>query len=120
MLRKFIVRNFVLYKNFKLFGKTYNMLRASRIMFPSFLAGSILSIIFFHLILVKLLILVYLSTLVWVGFDLKGVGYFKLYPVKWEELDDEQKYQWGMINQLDLSSEQFQEWVKIKKHWKFI
>ena len=113
-MRKFIVKNFVLYKNFTLFGKTFNMLRASRIMFPSFLIGAILSVVFFHLLWVKVLILLYLSFLVWIGFDLYGIGYFKLFPVKWGELDDEQKYQWGMINSENFTLSQFKEWLKLR------
>lgn len=115
MIRNFIIKNFVLYKNFNLFGKTFNMLRASRIMFPSFLFGAILSTVFFHLLWVKIIILMYLLLLVWVGFDLMGIGYFKLFPVKWEELDINQKYQWGIINSNNLTTEQFHEWLDIVK-----
>lgn len=54
----------------------------------------------------------YLMLLWWIGFNFFNIGYFTLFPIKWEELDEEQKYQYG-FNSDKLSDTQFEEWISI-------
>jgi hypothetical protein len=43
--------------------------------------------------------LMFLSLIeIWIGFSWFGLGYFNLFPLKWTELDNEQKIQYGNIN----------------------
>lgn len=59
------------------------------------------------------------------GFDLRGYGYFSRYPVKWKELDDEQKWYYGqaamsgqLTKRLKFSSYQMSEWMGINNRFK--
>ena len=113
-MRKLIVKNFVLLAEFKLFGKTISYLRAARIMMPSFIIGFIL-LNNIDNAFIKALIFIYFLLLIWIGFDWMGVGYFKLFPVKWNELDILQKYHWGKIDPKKLSAIEYKEWLLIKE-----
>ena len=56
------------------------------------------------------------------GFPLFGFSYFEKYPVKWEELEDEeQKWYYGVVatyatlrKKVPFTPEQFEEWAKIR------
>lgn len=108
-LRQFLVKNFVLDYTFNLFGKIYNAPRASRIIFPLFVITGIANIlnddfptpnglVWFLYFLVALALFF-------------GFVYFRLFPAKWEELDDFQKYQYGIFKKL--TPKQHKEWIKI-------
>jgi len=110
-IRKFIVKQFALGCTFKLFGKQIRMLRCSRIMFPYF----ILWIFSQHYVpeyIFCLLTALWVFQL-WIGFNWFGFGYFEIWPVKFEELDDEQKIQFGIIKANELTKEQLEELEKL-------
>jgi hypothetical protein len=46
-----------------------------------------------------------------------GFVYFRFFPVKWEELDEFQKLQYGMFPYANLTEEQRKEWSKIYKKY---
>jgi len=50
----------------------------------------------------------------WVGFDWFGLGYFQLWPVKWEELADTQKLAYSFHEKL--TNEQQEELDVIKSN----
>jgi hypothetical protein len=54
-----------------------------------------------------------LVLLVWSGFDWFGAGYFAIWPVRFDELDDFQKYTFSRVNFHELTEEQAEEVVKI-------
>jgi hypothetical protein len=62
------------------------------------------------------------TPLVWVLYALLatslffGFVYFRFYPAKWEELDDYQKFQYGIFKASELSREQYNEWLNISNH----
>lgn len=119
-LRFFLVRNFALGYTTKMFGKYWSYPRAARITFPIFVVTG-----FVHVTnpnwpipsLLGLLLFLLTAGCIWVGFPKLplwfGHGYFNLYPIKWEELDRDQKYQYGSYNQTKLTSEQYNEWKHI-------
>lgn len=54
------------------------------------------------------------------GFNLGGFGYFSKYPVKWNELDKEQKWFYGdaamsgeLTKKLEFDAQMMTEWMKI-------
>jgi hypothetical protein len=51
--------------------------------------------------------------LCWLGFDWLGFSYFELWPVRFEELDDYQKYVFSRIKFHELTEDQAKEIVKI-------
>ena len=116
-MREFLVRNFVLDYQIKLFGKTYNAPRASRIIYPLMAITGWFAVTnpnyptptFFVWILYALL-----ATALFFGFV-----YFRIHPVKWEELDDYQKFQYGFFPYVNLTKAQYKEWraicLKIQK-----
>ncbi len=96
-IRKILVKHFAFGTWFKIFGTQFRMLRAPRILFPAFaIVGSV--IVFDKnyptLQWYDILLLFILLILVWIGFGFFKWSYFKLYPVKYEELDMEQEYDW--------------------------
>lgn len=94
MIRKFIVKNFALNYKVKIFGKEYSALRCTRIMAPYFIVmGFIITLDPSYPILQiwDWLLLGGWAFLCWLTFPLFGLGYFAKWPVKREELDDEQK-----------------------------
>ena len=59
------------------------------------------------------------------GFPLKGLSYFQMFPVKWHELDDEQKWLYGqayfstdLSKPLEWNSRMRTEWLKINREMK--
>lgn len=121
ILRKLIVRQFALSCIFKIGDKYFTMLRAPRIIFPTMLLFITFELlfkidstiqwweyIFFILMLIEF----------WIGFDWFGIGYFSLWPIKFEELDNFQKYCYSCFYGLNnLTSEQKWEVIKIiEKH----
>ena len=120
-MRKFLVKNFVLDYRGSWFGWKlkwftipkweFNAPRASRIIYPLMVLSGFLSSTnpdwpnpYF------LLWIIYGITLLslyfgFLHFHIKGN------EVKWEELDDFQKYQFGAFKSEDLTNEQYKEWL---------
>jgi hypothetical protein len=110
-IRKLLVRNFVLDYTVNLFGKRYNAPRASRIIYPLMAITGWFAVTnpdyptptFLVWVLYALL-----ATSLFFGFV-----YFRFYPVKWEELDKFQKFQYGFFPYANLTTLQYQEWITI-------
>ena len=101
-MRKLIVKHFALNYTIKIFGIQSTALRASRVIFPTFILGAILTFInpqyptptWYTLTAYALM-----AISVFFGFI-----YFKISPVKWHELDDAQKWQYGFTVRTKLIS----------------
>ena len=97
-MRKFLVKTFVLGTYFRAFNRTWIMLRASQVLFPSFcFVGSVLTFYdptSYKLEWFDIVLLAILGVLIWIGFGLWNWGYFRLFPFKVSELDDEQYFQY--------------------------
>ena len=110
-MRHWLVKNFVLDYELNLFGKQYNAPRASRIIFPLFVITGILNCLNDDWPTPTILISIfYLLTTISLYF---GFMHFKIFPVTWIELDDLQKYQYGMVKSDKLTKEQYMEWLAI-------
>ena len=111
-MRQLIVKHFALNYTFKVFNINITSLRASRIIAPLFLITGILVAFFTPMwpTPTLLLWLFYLLDAIAVFF---GFIYFKFKPVKWDELDKDQKYQYGIF--IELTGDQYLEWVEIRK-----
>tara|TARA_R110000868_G_scaffold82264_7_gene232347 strand:- start:2496 stop:2858 length:363 start_codon:yes stop_codon:yes gene_type:complete len=112
-IRKFLVKHFVLDYTVNLFGRHYNAPRASRIIYPlmvitGFISGTNPDWPTPTLLIWALYLLVALALFL-------GFVYFRFYPVKWEELDKFQKFQYGHFPYANLTKTQYQEWLKIRK-----
>lgn len=108
-LRKILIDNFVLSYSFKIFGKEFFYPRASRIIYPLMaLSGYIHSVnespLSWSLIGVTLIAIYF-------GF----IHFAYIAPVKWDELDDEQKILYGQIKSDKLTPQQFIEWLYLIK-----
>lgn len=114
VVRQFIVKHFALdymSRTFIFFGAYRSAPRASRIIYPLMVITGYISVTnpdwpnptFLIWVLYGLL-----ATSLFLGFV-----YFRFYPVKWEELDDFQKYQYGMLKAQSLSRDQYIEFHKI-------
>jgi hypothetical protein len=116
-MRKFLVRNFVLDYTIKLFGKHYNAPRGSRIIFPLFVITGIANILNDDYPTP--------NGLVWVLYFLValalffGFVYFRIYPVKFNELDDFQKLQYGYAPFVKLTPNERKEWLKLVRKYEY-
>jgi hypothetical protein len=114
-MRKWLVKNFVLDYMFKLFGKTYNAPRASRIIFPIFvITGLLVATNPDWPTPTPLIWLMYLFCATSLFF---GFVYFKIKPAKWEELDKFQKFQYGAFKINQLTPNQLKEYLQIYKEY---
>jgi len=116
-MRKLIVKNFALDYFGNLFGWKFNAPRASRIIFPLFVITGILIAFFTPNWPTPTFILsiLYLLDVIALFF---GFVYFRINPIKWDELDEEQKLQYGLFeNGSKLTKEQEKEWLKIYKKY---
>ncbi|WP_439473830.1 hypothetical protein [Algoriphagus formosus] len=59
------------------------------------------------------------------GFHIFGLGYFSRFPVRWPELDAEQKWYYGQAAQsgmltkrLEFNSQMMSEWMKLSRHFR--
>lgn len=96
-MRAFLIKNFVLGTHVTIFGKTFHTLRSPRILFPATVITGLIvagqnpfdwTIHWTGYVALSILALLY-----WVGLgNIVPFSYFKLFPVKMWELDDEQKY----------------------------
>ena len=107
-LRKFIVKNYAGYYRMKIFKKWATALKCTRIMFPYFLImGGIFcippteSIQWYEIIL-----LIGFAFQTWLTFDWFGLGYFKLFPVNFNELDEFNQFLYGIDFPEKLTEEQ--------------
>lgn len=109
-MRQLLVKFFVLDYFLKVFGVRYNMPRASAIIYPLFVITGFLIAYFTPEWPTP-------TILLWVFYALDAIAlffgfiYFKIKPVKWEELDTLQKFQYGLLKKL--KGDQYSEWVKI-------
>lgn len=107
-MRNFIVRHFALRHHAKIFGFKFNPARASTPTVIVFLTA-VLSDKFdimplFHLSMIGLIICA-----------IVGFFYFKVKPITWEDLDnDDQRYDYGLFKGNNMPIKQFKEWRDIK------
>ncbi len=110
-LRKLIIKHFVLDYTISIFGKTYSAPRASRIIFPVFVVTGYFvatnpnyptpSFLIWVLYFLTALVLYF------------GFVYFRFFPVKFSELDDKQKLQYGHFAYESLTRNEKKEWDKL-------
>jgi hypothetical protein len=114
-MRKFLVKNFVLDYQIKLFKKCYNAPRASRIIFPLFVITGIANILNDNFPTPTILIwFLYALTALALFF---GFVYFNIYPVKFSELDKYQKLLYGSVALERLTKAEIEEFEKIIKDY---
>jgi len=112
-MRKFLVKNFVLDYRVKLFGRQYNAPRASRIIFPIFVVTGLANAYNVNFPTPTAFIwFMYLLVAVSLFF---GFVYFQIRPVKFSELDNFQKLQYGFIALDRLTEKELEEWIEISK-----
>lgn len=95
IIRKWIVRNFALGTWVKIGGVKFHTLRAPRVIVPIFVITGLTivtdpnypAIQWFDIVLLSILTISF-----WIGFNFFKISYFSLWPVKYEEMDDEQKH----------------------------
>lgn len=114
-MRKFLVKNFALDYRVKLFGRQYGAPRASRIIFPVFVATGIANCYNDNYPTPTALIWFLYALTVLVLFF--GFVYFRFRPIKFNELDDLQKLQYGYYPLSKMTAEERKEWLKIKKRY---
>jgi hypothetical protein len=114
-MRKFLVKNFVLDYQIKLFGKCYNAPRASRIIFPLFVITGMANALNYDFPTP--------TTLIWFLYALTALAlffgfiYFHIFPVKFSELDNYQKLLYGSFAFDKLTKKEIKEFEKIKKKY---
>jgi hypothetical protein len=112
-MRKLLVKHFVLDYKVNLFGREYTAPRASRIIYPvMFFTGLQVAMLENYPTPTTLLWISYFISAVCVFF---GFAYFRIKPAKWEELDDNQKRQYGYFQGANMNNQQHAEWVKLIK-----
>ncbi len=116
-MRQIIVKHFALYHDVMIRGKKISFLRASIPVWNSLLL--------MILVVLKTDYPVFdwvdwLATIPFIVSVFFGFVYFKFKPIKWNELDDEQKWQYGKINPIRTNSFKGLEWHRIDKKFKKI
>ena len=112
-IRQFLVRNFVLDYTFKLFGVQRNAPRASRIIYPLVVLSGWISVTNPDWPTP--------TPLIWALYSLLSISlyfgfvHFRYFPPQWEELDNFQKFQYGVFKSTDLTKEQLEEWMEISE-----
>ena len=95
-----------------LFGKAFNYARPANIIFPAILLMAYLLIDSDYPVI---------SGNDWIGVAVVAISiflgflYFRISPVKWDEMDGDQKWQYGMHDQVVLTLEQGQEFQNLKR-----
>jgi hypothetical protein len=112
IIRKFIVREFALGVFVKIFGIKIRMLRAPRIIFPTFISLMICEANYLPYYVVTFFLILFMLE-AWIGFSWFGVGYFDIWPVKWDELDEYQKYYFGLEKWYMMTIQERNEWDDI-------
>lgn len=90
-MRKFIVKHFAMDYICKVFGYTFNFVRPATFIFPLFVLNGIIAIKYDYptwqiIFLIPLVVSLFL-----------GFLYFRFFPVKWQELDMEQLFQYQSV-----------------------
>lgn len=110
-MRKLIVKNFALSYSYKFLNKEYSSLRASRIIFPLFLLMGTVKVCDYSNGIENMSVLFTVSLALTVVSLYLGFFYFNSYPVKWGELDDDQKWQYGIfVKSLQTKNSYFVDW----------
>lgn len=110
-MRKLLVKHFVLDYMGNIFGWKFNAPRASRIIYPLMVIAGYFSVTNpnwptpTHLVW---MLYILLALALFFGFI-----YFRIWPAKWEELDEMQKFQYGKFKWDDMTSAQRIEWTAI-------
>ena len=114
-IRLFIVHQFALGYEIRIFGKRFRSLRASRIIAPLFLLSGIVLATDKNPDVLQWYDIVLLSL---TGLSLFfGFVYFQIWPAKYEELDDYQKYQYYIFKGRAVTPAQLKEVMElIRKH----
>jgi hypothetical protein len=94
-MRKWIVKNFVFGTWAKIGNVKFHILRMHRVIIPLLTVTGLtmltdlnyLTFQWFDIVLLTILL-----TSLWIGYNLFKISYFSLWPFKYEEMDDEQKY----------------------------
>lgn len=105
-MRKLIVKYFALSYRLNILGAKFNMLRASSIISPIFILTGVLHYNEIYYTWPLLLVVLFY-----------GFVYFRFYPVKWNELDDYQKYLFGKFNFANLTKNQIVEWKNLTERY---
>lgn len=95
-MRKFIVKYFALDYICKVFGYTFNFTRSASFIFPLFVFNALLVMKFDYQIW-QILTALPLAISLFIGFI-----YFRFAPVKWQELDNEQLFQYRIAIEKNL------------------
>lgn len=121
-MRKLIVKYFALDYKCELFGTTITFVRAANVIAPVFFLNGILSIANENgpRTVMEMIALALLAIVLFLGFV-----YFRIKPVKFNELDESQKYQYGqaissgmLTEDVKMSPSELAEWNKIDKKFK--
>ena len=110
-MRKLIVKYFALDYFYNIFGWKLNGPRAGSIILPLFILTG-LSLIFFTPDYPNPSFITWVLYLLDIIALFFGFVYFHFKPVKWEELDENQKFQYGFSGK-ELTPEQYKEWKLI-------
>lgn len=87
-MRKFIVKHFALDYICKVYGYTFNFVRPATFIFPLFVINGILAIKYDYPMW-QIVFLIPLAISLFIGFL-----YFRFFPIKWQELELEQLFQY--------------------------
>lgn len=112
-MRALIVKYFALSWRVQFFGRQRAWLRAANIIFP--LMCLLALAVYFDSFVAKCIVFALLIPSLYFGFV-----YFYQYPVKWEELDDEQKWFYGAYltkfdKKNELAMQKWKEWHRINR-----
>jgi len=102
-----------------------NAYKGGRPLILSLISIGIITIIGAPETLGLVLSLLWLCFALYFTFPLGGYGYFQKFPVQWFEMDDLQKWKYGLYVlsgestiKLELTPEQFEEWVELNNKFK--
>lgn len=102
MIHKLITKYFALSYRVRLLGKDYNYLRATTIIVPLFCLFTVSCVI-------KSLIMISVASILLLTAISIGFFYFDFKPVRWDELDNEQKLFYGNVRPYNLTKSQLDE-----------
>ena len=110
-MRKLLVKHFVLDYSIRLFNQTWNAPRASRIIYPVFVATGIQIAINPNYPTPDLML--WISYFITATVLFFGFVYFRIKPAQFTELDNDQKRQYGYFKPDTLSPSEYEEWLNI-------
>lgn len=114
-MRKLLIKHFVLDYMFTIFGTTFNAPRASRIIFPVFVVTGFFCATNDDYPTPYLgLWILYAITAIVLYF---GFVHFRFFKVKYKELDEFQKFQYGLHKPESLTPMEYAEWFLINKKY---